>query len=131
MTFDERSRTAHRNEVLLVGRVSMCANRRELPSGDVVSGVRIVVERDPDARHGRTARIDAIDCVAWSEQWHDVLKQWELGDVVEVAGALRRRFRRSDAGTVSRYEVEVQQARLISAMADGARSPDGSDAGGW
>ncbi|MEQ4210059.1 single-stranded DNA-binding protein [Actinopolymorpha sp. B9G3] len=121
MTLEERSLTVHRNEVLLVGRVSMCATRRELPSGDIVSGIRIVVERDPESLHGRTARIDAIDCVAWSEQWHDEMRRWELGDVVEVVGALRRRFRRTEAGTVSRYEVEVQRARLIGATADGAR----------
>lgn len=115
MSLEERSLTAHRNEVFLVGRVSMCATRRELPSGDVVSGVRIVVERDPQTLHGRAARIDAIDCVAWSDPWHDVLRCWELGDVVEVAGALRRRFRRTDSGTVSRYEVEVRCARRVDA----------------
>jgi single-strand DNA-binding protein len=124
MTLEERSPIAHRNEVHLVGRVSMCATPRELPSGDTVSGVRVVVERDPQTLHGRTTRIDAIDCVAWSDHWHDVLRCWQLGDVVEVVGALRRRFRRTDAGTVSRYEVEVQRARLL-AMADdtGQRGP--------
>ncbi len=115
---------AHRNEVLLVGRVSARASRRELPSGDVVVGVRVVVERNPETLRGRTARVDAIDCVAWSDGCHEALASWALGDVVEVGGSLRRRFRRTDGGPpISRYEVEVEHARCLRQ----AESESGSD----
>jgi single-strand DNA-binding protein len=92
----------------------MGAARRDLPSGTVVVGIRLVVERDPRTLRGRTARIDAIDCVAWDPACQSLIAGWSPGDVVEVAGALRRRFRRTESGPVSRYEVEVVEARLIS-----------------
>lgn len=119
----------HRNEVRLVGRVSMGAARRDLPSGTVVVGIRLVVERDPHALRGRTARIDAIDCVVWDPACQALVAGWSPGDVVEVAGALRRRFRRAESGPVSRYEVEVDSARLISPTASvtGASPVKGSD----
>ena len=40
---------------------------------------------------------------------------WRAGDVVEVEGALRRRFQRGGAGTSTRLEVEVLSGRLVSA----------------
>ncbi|WP_020577478.1 OB-fold nucleic acid binding domain-containing protein [Actinopolymorpha alba] len=111
--------TAHRNEVLLVGRLSTRAIRRELPSGDVVVGVRVVVERDPNSLRGRVARVDTIECVAWSPECQQTMHDWQPGDVVEISGALRRRFRRTDAGPASRYEVEVERVRrLFSPTAD-------------
>ena len=60
------------------------------------------------------ARIDAIDCVAWRQDCQQAIDSWARGDMVEIAGALRRRFRRGDAGPISRYEVEVETARLLA-----------------
>lgn len=128
---DDGPLSAHRNEVLLVGRISMPATRRELPSGVVVVAVRVVVERDPRLLRSRMARIDAIDCVAWRQDCQDVMHTWQRGDVVEVSGALRRRFRRGDTAPMSRYEVEVESGRLLARSPDGAATPgvqtDGPD----
>jgi single-strand DNA-binding protein len=117
MTVDE-ARPPYRNEVLLVGRVSMPATRRQLPSGDVVLGVRVIVERDRHARPERAARVDAIDCAAWSRPCQEVIEGCRAGDMVEIVGALRRRFRRTEAGPTSRYEVEVHAARLLATAAE-------------
>ncbi|MGE5762543.1 MAG: hypothetical protein ACM3ZF_01215 [Mycobacterium leprae] len=40
---------------------------------------------------------------------------WSTGDVVDVSGALRRRFWRGSAGPVSRCEIEVRSAARLGA----------------
>ncbi len=103
----------HRNEVTLVGRVSAPAARRELPSGSTVVSVRLVVQRDPKTLPPRSAVVDTIECASWSVECHAEMERWSSGDVVEVAGALRRRFRRGESGPISRYEVELTSVRLL------------------
>ena len=56
--------TTHRNEVLLVGRLSAEPEVRELPSGDEITTWRLVVHRDYVAE-GRSGQ-DTIDCTAWT-----------------------------------------------------------------
>lgn len=103
----------HRNEVHLVGRVSGAAQATVLPSGDEVVGVRIVVERDGPARTPRSPRVDTIECAAWSAGIRRRIRRWAHGEVVEIRGMLRRRFRRGGAGVESRYEVEIVEARKV------------------
>ena len=100
------------NEVVLRGKVSQSPEVRELPSGDVVCSFRVVVPR-PE-RKGKSG-VDALECAVWTARLRRTVERWGEGDVVEVSGALRRRFFRSQAGgAVSRYEVEVSAARMIS-----------------
>jgi single-strand DNA-binding protein len=131
---DDSAPTTHRNEVHLRGRVSMGAARRELPSGTSVVGIRIVVERDPRTLRGRATRIDAIDCVAWDPDNQQTIGEWSPGDVVEIVGSLRRRFRRTESGPMSRYEVEIEVARLIGPagveQSDNGPEPAASEAPG-
>ncbi len=47
---DEQAPAPSRNEVLLVGRVAAVAEERELPSGDLLSTFRLVVDRPPGVR---------------------------------------------------------------------------------
>jgi single-strand DNA-binding protein len=42
------------------------------------------------------------------------VNRWAAGDVVEVEGALRRRFFRGGPGMATRLEVEVLAGRLVS-----------------
>ena len=107
-----RTPTAAVNEVRLVGRVSQDPVARELPSGDVVWSVRVVVDREHAAGRSRQ-RVDALECVAWAARVQRSVAGWVAGDVVEVHGALRRRFYRTGAAAASRVEVEVTRARLI------------------
>jgi len=108
---------AARNEVLLVGRVSGTPEPRELPSGDSIVGWRVVVDRGSGRRPPagvRTATVDTFDCVAWTAGLRRSARALVDGDVVEVQGALRRRFWRVGAGATSRCEVEVASVRRLS-----------------
>lgn len=108
------------NEVRLVGRVSRPPEERVLPSGDVVWTFRVVVPRPPlPAPAGARASVDALECAAWTGRVRRSVAGWAPGDVVEVTGALRRRFYRSGAATLSRTEVEVTGGRLIRRAGNG------------
>lgn len=99
------------NEVRLVGRVNAEPDSRELPSGDVVVQLRVVVTRAPaERRTGRTA-VDTIDVACWSASARRAALRQRPGDVVEVVGSLRRRFYRAGPVTQSRYEVEATTVR--------------------
>jgi single-strand DNA-binding protein len=105
---------AHRNALELVGRLSGEPQERELPSGDRLVTFRLVVEREqrPGAAGKSRARVDTLDCVAWGARVRRNALGWQDGCTLEVAGALRRRFRRTPSGPTSRVEVEVVRARV-------------------
>ena len=115
----ETDRTAasveHCNEVRLVGRLAADPVRRELPSGDVLVQFRVIVDRGPGLRAAgrRTPTVDALDCTAWRKDVQRSLGSYAAGDVVEVTGALRRRFWRSPGGPASRSEVEATRLRRL------------------
>lgn len=108
---DDGAADGHCNEVRLRGRMSAPAEARELPSGDVVVTFRVIVERV--AAESQRQRVDTIDCAAWTPRAQRSARSWQPGDLVEVGGALRRRFRRADGGATSRVEVEVTRARRV------------------
>ena len=100
------------NRVTLVGRLSAVGEPRVLPSGDTVVTARVVVPRP--ARSARTpgrAGVDTIEVACWSTASRRALGRLSTDDVVEVEGALRRRFFRTGGGAASRYEVEVTRLR--------------------
>jgi single-strand DNA-binding protein len=99
------------NEVRLVGRLSAAPQEKELPSGDVLVSFRVVVSRAPDPK--RATKVHALECVAWTARTKRSVKSWRVGDVVEVDGALRRRFFRTGSGPASRVEVEVTKGRVV------------------
>jgi len=110
-------REAPRNEVLLVGRVPAPPEQRELPSGDVLVTWRVVVGRPPGRRPPEGVRpttVDTLDCVAWTASARRAASALSADDVVEVSGALRRRFWRAGTGAASRCEVEVATVRRVS-----------------
>ena len=121
---DLQEMAAH-NQVLLVGRVAAPPEERTLPSGDVLLSWRLVVDRPaqrPGARsQGRRApTVDTLDCTAWSARARRSARSLDTGDVVQVEGALRRRFWRSAGGAASRCEVEVDTVRRLSRVAAGS-----------
>ncbi len=103
------------NEVLLRGRLSGTPEERVLPSGDTVWTFRVVVgrPREPAAARVRRARVDTLECAVWVGRVKRSVPTWRDGDVVEVSGALRRRFFTSAGATVSRVEVDVARGKVI------------------
>lgn len=100
------------NEVVLHGRMAAPAQRRVLPSGDLLLSFRVIVDRSiPDGQAKR--RVDTIDCLAWTARTQRSVGSWNAGDLVSIEGALRRRFRRYNGGALSRVEVEVRRARRL------------------
>ena len=97
-----------------MGRVTSPATERVLPSGDTITSWRITIDRDGDGR-------DVVDCTAWSARLQRSSLTWQKGDVVEISGAIRRRFWRAGAGLGSATEVEVQSAKRVSATASRQR----------
>lgn len=107
------------NEVHLRGRLSGSPQERQLPSGDRVVMMRLVVPRTERSRprtasagkasDGRTrsAGVDTLDCAIWLSALRRKVAAWGDGDAVQVQGSLHRRFWRSGAGVASRSEVEV------------------------
>ena len=97
------------NEVRLVGpAVRSAPEERVLPSGDALWTFRRGRCRAPPARtgprqSGRRARVRGLGRPGAPLGG----RRWAAGDVVEVAGALRRRFFRAGGAAASRVEVEV------------------------
>jgi single-strand DNA-binding protein len=110
--------TEHRNEVVLVGRLSKPAIGKQLPSGDEITTWRLVVDR-PD---GSTTRFDVVDCVAFGARVRRQSLSWVPEEIIEIAGALRRRYWRGPGGLQSRCEVSVSTATRLSKPAARSRS---------
>lgn len=94
------------NAVTLVARVTSEAEPFELPSGDTLMKFRVVVPRHKPVTK---ATVDTIDCVAFKPVVQRKAGNLAIGDVVEVTGALRRRFWKTGVGVASRMEVEVSK----------------------
>lgn len=95
------------NEVTLIGRASTPALEKELPSGDKVVEVRIVVARDD--REG----YDTFDLAFWSASLRKRALTLTDDEWIEVSGALRRRFWRTGNSIASRWQVEGRELRRV------------------
>jgi single-strand DNA-binding protein len=102
------------NSVHLVGRVSAVGEPRELPSGDTVHVLRVVVPRAAGGG-ARRSGVDTIDVACWGRGVRRTASRLEADDHVEVEGCLRRRFFRAGGGVGSRYEVEAVRLRRAPA----------------
>lgn len=110
------------NTVRLRGRVSTAPEERVLPSGTTIVSFRVSVARGSSAptamTQGSRQSADWVDCTAWAGKVRRTVLRWRGGDVVEVEGALRRRFYRGDGAMSTRLEVEVLAGRMV------ARAPE-------
>lgn len=103
----------HRNEVTLVGRLRHQPTAMSLPSGDELVKFRLIMSR-PASRTSRQSS-DWVDCVAFGARVRRAAATWEQGDIIEVQGALRRRFWRGANGIgTSRCEIDVVKASRAS-----------------
>jgi single-strand DNA-binding protein len=117
-----RQTAAPANEVHLTGRVSGEPTERELPSGDRLVQLRVVVPRparrarsrdSAEAAGGARRQVDTIDVACWTARTRAGALRLTDGSGVQVEGALRRRFFRTGAGAASRYEVEARALRSV------------------
>jgi single-strand DNA-binding protein len=112
-----------RNDVVLRGRLSAPAEVRTLPSGDTLVSFRLVVRR-PEPRVGGQST-DTLPCITYDRALQRRATAWQAGDVVEVEGALQRRFwRTAGGGTASVTEVNCRRGRKVPRSA----SPDARSA---
>ena len=103
------------NRVRLRGKVSTAPEERSLPSGTTIVTLRLSVPREPSPMtEGSRQTADWVDCSAWGRKIRRTVSGWRAGDVVELEGALRRRFYRGASGAATRLEVEVLSGRLVS-----------------
>jgi single-strand DNA-binding protein len=79
-----------RNDVVLRGRLSAPAEVRTLPSGDTLVSFRLVVRRPEPRARGQST--DTLSCITYDRALQRRITAWQAGDVVEVEGALQRRF---------------------------------------
>jgi single-strand DNA-binding protein len=107
-----------RNAVVLSGRVSAPAEVRALPSGDTLVTFRLVVRRPEPRARGQS--VDVLSCVTYDRALQRRVAAWGPGDVVEVEGALQRRFWRTPNGTASVCEVNCRRGRKVPRSAGGA-----------
>jgi single-strand DNA-binding protein len=125
-TRGDRGGAESANEVHLIGRVAAAAVSRSLPSGDIVTVLRVVVDRPASARRSvRTPSTDTVDCAIWTARIRQRAQTLEPGTVVEVEGSLRRRFWRTPGGAASRYEVEVHGLRRLPQASPAQRDGSG------
>jgi single-strand DNA-binding protein len=109
------------NVVELRGRVTAAPTERALPSGSTITTFRLSVGRArTPMTTGSKQSSDWVDCAAWSPRARRRVGGWQVGDEVEVSGALRRRYFRSGDGSMTRLEVEVIGARRAKARATSA-----------
>lgn len=113
------------NEVRLVGRLSRSPESRQLPSGDEVIQLRLVVRRGPEPARSKSAAatseaaraaragVDVIDVTCWSAATRRSALRLAEGDTLEVEGALRRRFYRVGPAVQSRYDVVAGSLRRV------------------
>jgi len=107
------------NEVHLVGRLSAPPAVKYLPSGAEVVQLRVVVDRPASAIRRattdgtRSPTVDTIDVACWKADLRRRAMSWTGTEMVEINGALRRRFWRGPNGVASRYEVEAETARAM------------------
>lgn len=100
------------NRVVLRGRVTREPEARELPSGTTISTFRISVPREATVMtRGSRQPSDWFDCTTWSARSRQRVAKWQVGDEVEVVGAVRRRHVRTAAGGTSMVDIEVLEAR--------------------
>jgi single-strand DNA-binding protein len=104
------------NQVMLRGRVTSAPEGRTLPSGTAIVAFRVAVGRDKThMTAGSRQTSDWVDCVAWGPRPKRSVASWQVGDLVEIQGALRRRYFRRDAALPNtRVEVEVLRGKVLT-----------------
>lgn len=95
------------NEIKIIGRFSGPASEKDLPSGEKVVELRVIVTRDD--REG----VDTISVAVWKSMLRRRALTLQDNQWIVVKGVLRRRFWKSPTGLASRYQVEARDLARI------------------
>jgi single-strand DNA-binding protein len=101
--------SAHRNEVHLVGSVSTTPEERELSDGRGAVTFRLDVRTDTDAGPAR----DSLDITVIGTRARKAALSWEVGDLVDVEGVVRRKFYRVGVGSRPFTVIEADRAKRV------------------
>lgn len=119
------------NTVHLVGDVASDPVERSMPSGELVTELRISAPPLGEGQPGDIVRGRLpLPVVVWShdEAVYARVRKVRKGDYVAVTGSLVRRFYRSGAGARSLTEVVAWHVSTIGRTVDIVRERDGDDA---
>ena len=64
------------NMLRLVGRLAADPRLRELPSGDTVWNLRVVVERPSSGKEKPRQRVDSLECAVWGGRLKKQVASW-------------------------------------------------------
>ncbi len=81
------------------------------PLGRVRSSAGADIRR-PEPR-ARSQSVDVLACITYDRALQRRAAAWQPGDVIEVEGALQRRFWRTGSGTASVCEVNCRKGRKV------------------
>lgn len=101
--------TLHRNEVHLVGEVSTIPEERELSDGRGAVTFRLEVRTEADAGSVR----DSLDVTLVSARARKAALGWDVGDVVEVDGVVRRKFYKVGNASKPFTVIEAERAKRL------------------
>ena len=110
---------AHRNDVSLVGEISQAPQERMLATGAEIVTFRVDVASGDEDAGGR----DSFECTVRAARTRRAALAWDVGDVVEVNGAVRRRFYRVGGSSRPFVVIEADRARRVRAAAGAAVTP--------
>jgi single-strand DNA-binding protein len=99
----------HRNEVYLVGEITAVPDERTLADGRGVVTFRIEVRAQTETGHVR----DSFDVTVANARTRKAALAWDVGDLVEVEGVVRRKFYRVGAASKPFTVIEAARAKRL------------------
>jgi len=108
-TAEPATASNHRNEVYLVGEVITVPEERTFADGRDVVVFRLDVRADTESGATR----DSFDVTVAAARTRKAALGWDVGDIVEVEGVLRRRFHRIGAGSRAFVVIEASRAKRL------------------
>jgi single-strand DNA-binding protein len=101
--------TLHRNEVHLVGEVSTTPEERELSDGRGAVTFRLDVRADAATGSIR----DSLDITLVGPRARKAALGWDIGDVVEIDGVVRRKFYKVGPASKPFTVIEAERAKRL------------------
>jgi single-strand DNA-binding protein len=105
----ESATSTHRNEVHLVGEVSTLPAEREMSDGRGAVTFRLDVRVHSDGGMLR----DSLDITLYGARARKSALSWDVGDVVEIEGVVRRKFYKAGDNSRPFTVIEADRAKRV------------------